>query len=87
MSFLTVAENITFMLNLNGIGERRRNHRVRELLAMIDLPGIGAAMPHELSGGELQRVAMARALAHNPSLLLADERVSMPTRLWIVFGR
>jgi ABC-type lipoprotein export system ATPase subunit len=73
LSFMTVSENIAFPLNLNGIDARTRNRRVSELLDFIGLPEIGAAMPHELSGGELQRVAVARAVSHNPSLLLADE--------------
>jgi len=73
LSFLTVAENIAFPLNLNGVDGRTRNRRVSELLDLIGLPDIGEAMPYELSGGELQRVAVVRAVSHNPSLLLADE--------------
>jgi putative ABC transport system ATP-binding protein len=73
LSFLTVAENIAFPLHLNGVGSQERERRVFELLDLISLPQVGPAMPHELSGGELQRVAVARGVAHKPSLLLADE--------------
>ena len=73
LSFLTAAENIAFPLHLSDADSKTINRRVGELLDLIDLPDIGPAMPHELSGGELQRVAVARALAHKPSLLLADE--------------
>jgi putative ABC transport system ATP-binding protein len=73
LSFMTVAENIAFPLNLNGVNAHTRDRRVAEMLDLIGLPDIGAAMPFELSGGELQRVAVARAVSHHPNLLLADE--------------
>jgi putative ABC transport system ATP-binding protein len=46
---------------------------VAELLAEVDLAGLGPRRPRELSGGQLQRVAIARALVHRPALILADE--------------
>jgi ABC-type lipoprotein export system ATPase subunit len=73
ISHLTVNENISFPLELNGISGSARDHRVQELLDRIGLSRMGAALPHELSGGETQRVAFARAIAHSPSILLVDE--------------
>lgn len=73
ISYLTVKENISLPLELNGISGLNRDRRIRELLSEIGLPGIEAAFPRELSGGETQRVAFARAIAHGPALLLADE--------------
>ncbi|MDX2498925.1 MAG: ABC transporter ATP-binding protein [Deltaproteobacteria bacterium] len=73
LSYLTVYENIAFPLILNGKRKPAIMKRVSELLEKIGLPDAGAAMPHELSGGEIQRVSVARAIAHLPRALLADE--------------
>lgn len=73
LSYLTVAENIGFPLTLNRIAGEKRSKRIFELLDRIGLSSAATALPHELSTGEAQRVAMARAIAHNPRILLADE--------------
>ena len=73
ISYLTVSENLSFPLELNEISGSTRDRRVKELLDSIGLSSIGKALPHELSGGETQRVAFARAIAHEPSILLVDE--------------
>jgi ABC-type lipoprotein export system ATPase subunit len=71
--YLTVFENIAFSLQLNGFEKKAVVNRVSELLESIGLADAGAALPHELSGGEVQRVSVARAIAHSPRVLLADE--------------
>lgn len=70
---LSAAQNIALPLLLNGIGGEPGAARVAAALAAVGLGARAAAMPRELSGGELQRVALARALVHRPRLLLADE--------------
>jgi ABC-type lipoprotein export system ATPase subunit len=73
LSYLTVAENIGFPLTLNRVVRKKQSKRIDELLDRIGLTSAAKALPHELSSGETQRVAMARAIAHNPKILLADE--------------
>jgi len=71
---LSVADNVALPLLLLGWRERAAiDARVAELLAEVDLAGLGGRRPRKLSGGQLQRVAIARALVHRPALILADE--------------
>jgi putative ABC transport system ATP-binding protein len=70
---LTAYENIEMPLLLNGHGPAERRERVTQLLASVDLADRANHRPDQLSGGEQQRVAVARALAPSPTLILADE--------------
>jgi len=71
--FLTVQENVALVLSLNGVGRRAAAGRARELLGYLEIAHRADSLPANLSGGEQQRVAIGRALANEPRLVLADE--------------
>ncbi|WP_020105152.1 ABC transporter ATP-binding protein [Nocardia sp. 348MFTsu5.1] len=70
---LTAVENVSLPLVLDGVRARSADARARELLERIGLGDRAGHRPAELSGGQMQRVAVARALAARPSIILADE--------------
>ena len=70
---LSAEENIEYVMLLQGVSADKRHKRVREVLSLVGLEGLGDRRPAQLSGGQQQRVAVARAMASRPDIILADE--------------
>ena len=74
LSDRTVNDNLSFVLSATGWDDKDKiNKRVQEVLSQVGMEQKGYKMPHELSGGEQQRVSIARAILNEPELIIADE--------------
>ncbi len=69
----TVFENVAFAMEVCGVSNKRINQVIPQVLKIVGLKEKANRYPHQLSGGEVQRAAIARALIHRPKILLADE--------------
>ena len=70
---MTAYENVAFAMRVTNIPERQIKRRVPYVLSLVGLSGKAHSLPQELSGGEQQRIALARALVHSPPIIIADE--------------
>ncbi len=70
---MTAYENVAFAMRVTNIPERQIKRRVPYVLNLVGLAGKAHSLPQELSGGEQQRIALARALVHSPPIIIADE--------------
>lgn len=84
----TVLDNVTVVLRALGVAETQQKRRAMQVLAGVGLQHRATAYPPELSGGEQQRIAIARALVNDPTLVLADEPTGNldPDLAWDVMG-
>ena len=74
LSDRTINDNLSFVLSATGWDDKDKiNNRVQEVLTQVGMGQKGYKMPHELSGGEQQRVSIARAILNEPELIIADE--------------
>ena len=69
----TIIKNVELALTISGIGKEERTRRAKEALDLVGLKGLYKKKPNQLSGGQMQRVSIARALVNNPEIVLADE--------------
>jgi putative ABC transport system ATP-binding protein len=73
LPYLTVEQNIALPLELLGVAAAERSRRTAEMMEAVGVAALKRRYARELSGGEVQRIAIARALVHKPRLVLADE--------------
>src|ERR1700719_134762 len=73
LPYLSVEQNVALPLELLGVAAAERLHRTAEMMEAVGVAALARRYARELSGGEVQRIAIARALVHKPRLVLADE--------------